>query len=228
MTDRRRARLTRLALVALLPAVAMSASCFRVGTLPAREMYRLALPDSLAPNAPAAPADAAPLAGTLAVATWRAPGLYGAPGIVYRVDDTQYGTYPAREWAIPLGDQLGVFTNALLRRAPLTRGGALHDPPNPRALAYIWRGTIREFEEVDRGREVFAAVRLEALLVRAADDSVLWQGAVRLERPVADPTMANIVAELSSLAIDAIARLTADAAAAVVPPRVTGATPARP
>jgi uncharacterized lipoprotein YmbA len=162
------------------------------------------------------------------VATWRAPGLYGAPGIVYRVDDTQYGTYPSREWAIPLGDQLGVLTNALLRRAPLTRGGALYDPPNARAHGWVWRGTIREFEEVDRDRAVFAAVRLEALLVRASDDSVVWQGDVRLEREVADPTMANIVGALSSLAIEGIARLTGDAAAALVPPRVTGAAPTRP
>ena len=212
----------------MLPVVSMSASCFRVGTLPARELYRLALPDSLAPGVPAAPTDAAPLPGTLAIATWRAPGLYGAPGIVYRVDDTQYGTYPSREWAIPLGDQLGVFTSALLRRAPLTRGGALYDPPNARAQAYVWRGTIREFEEVDRDRAVFAAVRLDALLARASDDSVVWQGSVRLERPVADPTMANIVAALSALAIEGIARLTSDAAAAVVPPTVTGAARGRP
>ena len=75
---------------------------------------------------------------------------------------------------------------------------------------------------------MFAAVRLDALLARAADDSVVWQGSVRLERPVADPTMANIVAELSSLAIEAIGRLTSEAAAAVVPPRVTGAVPRSP
>ena len=218
MSDPRLTRAARLA-ACLAGAVLLSSSACIHGTVPARELYRLALPDSLSPSregATAAAVPAAPLAGTVAIGTWRAPGLYGDRSIVYRTNDTEYGAYPSREWAIPLGEQLGVFTDAVLRRLPIAGGGAIYDPPSPRANTFLWRGTIREMEEVDRGRAVFAAVRLEASLVRVADDSVLWQGAVRLEAPVRDGTrMSSIVETLSALTAQGVTQLVVDARTAL-------------
>ena len=199
----------------MLAAIAMLGSagaCFR-GSLPPREYYRLQLPDSLMPpRGSAAAATLPPLDGSLAIGAYRAPGLYGRSGVVFRLNGTEYGSYPSREWAIPLGDQLGLVTEAVLRAEPLTREGALFDPPNPRSHAYLWRGTIREFEEVDRpDGTVHAAVRLEAVLLRAEDDSVLWSRSVRLERPVPQPTMHAIVEMLSTLAVEAVGSLVTEA-----------------
>lgn len=189
----------------------VAGACFR-GSLPPRQYYRLQLPDSLMPRAAEGAAAPAPLEGSLAIGAYRAPGLYGRSGVVFRLNGTEYGSYPSREWAIPLGEQLGLVTEAVLRSAPITKESALFDPANPRSHTYLWRGTIREFEEVDRADgTVHAAVRLEAVLLRAQDDSVVWSQSIRLERAVADPTMNHIIEMLSTLAVEAVSSLAADA-----------------
>jgi len=100
----------------------------------------------------------------------------------------------------------------------LTRDQAVFDPPSPHSYTYIWRGLVRELEEVDRGKEVFAAVRLDARLVRARDDSVLWSGSARVERPVPQGTMPAIVEALSAVVADAITQLQDAARASLVSP----------
>lgn len=173
---------------------------------PPRELYRLTLPGEPGDTA-VTDGSARPLDGTLAIAQYVAPGIYGDGGIVYRIDDTQYGAYPNREWAVPLSEQLGALTERVLGRAPLTTRRALFDPPSQRAQTYIWRGTIRQFEEVDRGSQVMAAVALDARIVRAADDSILWSGSTHIERAARAPNMPAIVKTLSELATEAVTEL---------------------
>jgi ABC-type uncharacterized transport system auxiliary subunit len=207
--------------------------CFR-GKLPARELYRLRLPQN---------ADTSPIAdhesrvasvGSLAIAPYLAPGMYGNRSIVYRVGESEYGSYANREWALPVPTMLGMITEDLLRTRPLTAEPAIFDPPSPHAYTYIWRGTVRELEEVDRGRTVYAAIQLDARLVRAADDSVIWRGTTRLERAVPEGTMPAIVLMLSQLAAEGVTQLVeaarptlAATAASAVPPRSLAA-PRRP
>lgn len=176
-----------------------------------RELYRLTIPDSsgLAGQA------TGPLTGSIAIERYVSPGLYGDASLVYRVDENAYGAYPSREWAIPLADQLGMLTESQLRRRPLSSGAVIFRPPSPRAHAYLWRGTVRQFEEVNRGSQVFASVHLDAMLVRTADDSVMWTGSARAERAVATPTMAAIVATLSTLAASVVSELVDDASRTV-------------
>lgn len=180
----------------------LGAACFHIGRLPARELYRITLPDPVsADSARPAASDGtpAPLAGSLGIAEYVTPGVYGDPQIVFRINDTEYGSYPSREWAVPLGEQLGVVTERVLAHVPLTSDRAVFDPPSRRAQTYIWRGTVREFEEVDRGSEVRAAVRIDLRIVRAEDDSILWSGSSRLERAAQSPNMPGIVQTLSAL-----------------------------
>jgi hypothetical protein len=66
---------------------------------------------------------------------------------------------------------------------------------------------VREFEEVDRGSEVHAAVRIDLRIVRAADDSILWSGSSRLERAADRPDMPGIVRTLSVLADEVVTDL---------------------
>ena len=218
MTDRngRSSGLTlRLAGQSLLFVAAMGASCFKIGTIPARELYRISLPEiaDTGTVSGASPAGvAAPLAGTLAIAQYATPGIYGDPLIVYRINDTEYNAYPTREWALPLSDQLGVLTERVLSRTPLTPERAVFDPPSRRSQTFIWRGTVREFEEVDRGSQVLAAVRIDVRIVRAEDDSIVWSGTSRLERPAQPADMAGIVQTLSTLADDVLTDLATRAA----------------
>lgn len=200
----------RLAIAAAGLALLVGAGCFR-GTLPAREYYRLTVPVARSSTA------AGSLPGTLAVLPFITPGLYGGQSVVFRIDDTEYGTYPSREWSIPLGEMLGMIAESVLQREPLVSGEVLFDPPSRRGHTYIFRGTVREFEEVNRGRQVFVAVRLEAQLLRASDDSVLWAGQIGRERPVPEGTMPAIVTALSSLADEVVAALVAEARTGVRP-----------
>jgi len=192
--------------------VVLAAGCFHIGRLPARELYRLSLPEP-ADSAVVTTTDgsAPPLAGTLGIAQYVTPGVYGDPLIVFRINDTEYGSYPSREWAVPLGDQLGVITERVLARIPLTAEHAVFDPPSRRAQTYIWRGTVREFEEVDRGADVRAAVRIDLRIVRAEDDSILWSGSSRIERAAQRSDMSGIVQTLSALADEVVTDLAARA-----------------
>ena len=189
------------------------AGCFR-GRLPALELYRLgpapeddgSIDDSL---------KGAARPGAIAIAPYLTPGIYGGRQIAFRVEGSGYGTYPNREWAVPLGTELGELTEGVLRRAPVTAGPALFDPPNRRHFTYVWRGRVRELEEVDRGKSVFVAVGLDVRLERATDDSVIWSGYRRAERPVPQASMSNIIAALAEVTVEVIRSLAADARAAV-------------
>jgi hypothetical protein len=207
----------RAALVVLL--VAGVAACFR-GRLPSVELYRLTrtpAPDGTAATSGEDSAGAARLLppGGLAVSRYITPGIYDQGGIVYRVEGRGYGAYRFRQWAIPLGEQLGMLTEEVLRSAPIARGPVVFDPDNQRGFAYAWRGRVREFEEVNQGRRVLVSVELEARLLRIADDSVLWSGTRRVERAAERDDMAGIVAELSAAASEAIRALAAEARVAV-------------
>ena len=198
-----------------------TAGCLPRGRLPAVELYRLAPVDTSDSQVAGEPT--AVLDGALAIGPYDAPGIYGGRGIVFRVGETGYGSYPYREWAIPLGEMLGMRTAEILRRSPLTRDGAVYDPRSRRQFQYVWRGVVHQFEEVNRGRSVFAAVSLEARLVRATDDSVIWAGTRSLERPVPSATMPGIVDALSELSTDVLRALIDDVkkAAPVVAPAAT-------
>ncbi len=188
------------------------------GRLPPLELYRLAVPDSARmATALDQPSLRLPLpSGSVAVAPYVAPGIYGNRNIVYRIGDTEYGSYPSREWSMPLATMLGLFTEDILRRQPIARDGALFDPPSYATQRYVWRGTVREFEEVDRGKRVSAVAELDVRLTRAADDSVLWSGSARVERQVPEATMSAIATALSYAAAEAITTLADQARASLL------------
>jgi ABC-type uncharacterized transport system auxiliary subunit len=199
-------------------------ACVRFGTLPSLEFYALVIPR--ADDDTPAVTRGAVLDGTLAIVPYDAPGIYGDGGIVFRIDDTQLHAYPSRQWAQPLGDMLGMATETVLASRSLTASAPIFDPPSARSSAYIWQGRVREFEEVDRGTRVFAAVALDARIVRTAGDTVVWAGSARAERPVDEPTMPAIVRTLSELTVDVIGELADSARAALQAP--TTAMPAPP
>jgi uncharacterized lipoprotein YmbA len=189
---------------------------------PPLERYRL-----LMPTPPATPPRNGALAGGLSIAPYITRGVYDGRGIVYRIDDVRLEPYPSREWAIPLRDMLGEFTEAILKGNPLTAEPAAFDPRLPGTYEYQWRGTVIEFEEINRGRDVLAAVHLEAALVKTANDSVLWSGSERIERAVQEPTtsMPRVVETLSTLTTEVITRLVDQARAAVQVPTAAAAPP---
>lgn len=195
-------------------AIAIGIGCFG-RRLPPMELYRLA-PTVGAPLPTEIGASRGQLApGAIAIAPYQTPGIYGGRGIVFRIDDTKYGVYPSREWALPVGTMLGLITEDVFRRAPVTQEPALFDPPSYRTQHFVWRALVREMEEVNRGRGVYAAVRLEARVVRSSDDSVVWSGSAGAERAVPQGTMPAIVSTLSALSVEVIGRLAGEARASL-------------
>jgi ABC-type uncharacterized transport system auxiliary subunit len=192
------------------------------GKIPPLEQYRLRIPDTAITSLAQPDGDGHEIrpAGDLAIVPYLAPGLYGSRGIVFRVGENQYGAYPNREWAVPVSTMLGMITEDLLRARPVTLGTAVFDPPSPHSYTYIWRGVVRELEEVDRASEVYAAVRLDARLVRARDDSIMWVGSARLEQKVPSGSMPAIVDALSRLTTEAILQLVDGARTTLAHPTV--------
>jgi uncharacterized lipoprotein YmbA len=197
--------------IVLIVAATAASGCSAINSLlekgPPLERYRLAIPR--VEGGSAAPAGPVVLQGSLAITPYVTRGIYDDPGIVYRIDDLQLSAYASREWAIPLGEMLGEVTEELLKRRPLTAEPPIFDPRRPRASAFRWHGTVREFEEVNRAREVLAAVTLDVEIVRSADDSIIWRGSERIERAVPEPTksMTRVVETLSGITNDALTRL---------------------
>ena len=191
----------------------VASGCFR-GTLPPREFYRLSVPDAVA--ALGRPTGAPPLTGSIAIARYDTPGIYGTGSLVYRVGSSAYGAYPSREWAIPLGEMLGSITEAIVRQRSLTSGRVVYPPSAVTPEQYEWRATVREFDEVDAPNSVTTSVSLVAQLVRVADDSVVWSGAAQETEPIAQTRSIDaVVAGLSAATARAIARLTDEAASAM-------------
>jgi ABC-type uncharacterized transport system auxiliary subunit len=205
----------------------LASACFH-GKLPPQEFYRLHLPEPTDSIAAATPDATAPALtpGGIAILPYVAPGLYGNRNIVFRVDEASYGSYPNREWALPVSTMLGMLTEDIFRARPLTRDAAVFDPPSPHAYTYVWRGLVRELEEVDRGQHVYAVVRFDARLLRAKDDSVMWAGSARLERLVPEGTMPAIVAMLSQLSAEVITQLQESARTAAFGPASSAVRPA--
>jgi uncharacterized lipoprotein YmbA len=181
-----------------------------LGSSPPLERYRL----TPAPAPASSPAFTGPAAPVIAVEPYATIGIYADPQIVYRLGEGTYGTYPNREWALPLGTMLADATVETMR-AMLGLGARITGEHAAGSPELVWRGTVQQFEEVNRGDTVAAAVRLDATLVRTPGDSIVWQGTAALERAVPEPTMPEVVGALSTLATTAIRQLTAQAGAAL-------------
>jgi ABC-type uncharacterized transport system auxiliary subunit len=211
----------------LAAAAVLALGCLRSRPMPPVEMYRLLPPTSEVGGGGAGAQSPDLPDGSVAVARYVTPGLYGQRGIVYRVGESGYAAYPSREWAIPLGEMLGRRTADLLQERPLVRGGAMFDPPTRRAFTYSWRGTVREFEEIGRGNDVFVAVHLEASLVRIEDDSIVWSGGARAERAVPGGTMEGILAALSAATDEVMLALLDSAKVSIRQKSANGSEPDR-
>ena len=199
--------MTSYGLLALLAGASLGSAVACVGSPPALERYRLTpSPQAAAPAAPASSDRASPLV----VEPYATSGIYADPQIVYRLGEVTYGSYPNREWALPLGSMLADATIESLRAAP-GLDVQVSDDRILRSPRLVWRGVVQQFEEVNRGDQVSAAVRLDAALVRVPGDSVVWQGTAGLERPVPDPTMSAVVTTLSQLSTQVIRQLVGQA-----------------
>jgi uncharacterized lipoprotein YmbA len=139
--------------------------------------------------------------------------VYGEDAIVYRSGPATYGAYPTREWAIPLSEMLGTMTQEILEQRRMTASRVSFGATVSRDAAYQWRGTVREFDEVDSPTSVSASVSLAARLVRDADDSVIWSGVAKETQSVGQTrSMEAVVEALSAAAARAITRLADEAA----------------
>jgi uncharacterized lipoprotein YmbA len=174
------------------------------------ERYRLLPAPATRPIAATTAEAGASALPIITVEPYATSGVYADPQIVFRLGETTYGTYPNREWAVPLGTMLADVTLDAMRAVPALQARVADDRASA-SSGLVWRGVVQRFEEVDRGEQVLAAVRLDAVLLRVPGDSVVWQGTAGFERPVPEATMTAIVDSLSALTSSAIGQLLAGA-----------------
>jgi uncharacterized lipoprotein YmbA len=186
---------------------------------PSTALYQLVSPTS--PASGPASTD-----GVIVVEPYVTPGIYADEALIYRTSETQYFTYPYRQWATPLSEALALLTADVLRRAPAPIGtsSVVLDDAAPSAHGLRWRGVVRHFEEVDADQSVGVEVAIDAIIVRSRDDSVLWRGSVSASRHVPAGTMPAIVSTMSVLVDSTLTALAGEAAGSLrsSPLAVTG------
>ena len=144
------------------------------------------------PHAAAGPGTA--IASHITVQRFRADRVLMDERILYREGPHEVGFYEYHRWANPPAD---LATDYVLHR--LRDSGTY-----ARVLSYkdggqsdvTLQGRLYHFEEVDRGKEVFASVALELELLDTKTRASVWRGEAECSRPVAVRDVPGVVREI--------------------------------
>lgn len=115
--------------------------------------------------------------------------------VLYREAPNEVSFYEYKRWANPPVDIVTDYFIYRLKESGDYTNVSYFKAAGPSDL--ILRGRLLHFEEVDRGKEVFASVALELELTDAKTRAPVWQGQAECTRPVAAREMGGIVSEIS-------------------------------
>jgi len=111
--------------------------------------------------------------------------------ILYRERPNELGFYEYHRWTGPPADLVtSYFIHRLKDSGAYARVSSYKDEPRP---DFILQGRIHRFEEMDRGKEVFASVALELELSDASTRQPVWRGEEECIRPVAGKDVSELV-----------------------------------
>ena len=114
--------------------------------------------------------------------------------IVYRENVNEVNFYEFQRWASPPADLVtDYFIHRLKDAGTYARVSAYNEGSQS---DYTFQGRIHHFEEVDRGKDVFVSVALEAELIDTKTRASVWRGEASCERPVTVREMSGIVSEI--------------------------------
>jgi ABC-type uncharacterized transport system auxiliary subunit len=122
--------------------------------------------------------------------------LYLCEGrVVYREEPHRLGFYDRHRWAV---DPRSALTRLLADRI---RASSLFESVtvagSPARAAYLLRGEIERFEEVDEKTSVYAICTISAEIIDVKTGSTTWRGTVSETVPVPQRDVAGVVAGLA-------------------------------
>jgi len=157
-----------------------SASC----SLPRTHYYTMELPHATPETGPV-------IARHITIQRFRADQVLMDDRILYREGPNEVNFYEYHRWASPPVD---LATNYFLYRlkdsGTYARVSAYYDGAH---ADFTLQGRLHHFEEVDRGKEVFASVALELELMDTGTRALVWRGEAECTHPVTIRDMAGVV-----------------------------------
>jgi ABC-type uncharacterized transport system auxiliary subunit len=162
--------------------------------------------------APAPPTAAPPRSalGPLVVRELACP-LYLCEGrVVYREEPHRVGFYDYHRWAVNPRTTLTRVLADRIRASSLFESVTVAG--SPARAAYLLRGEIERFEEVDEKRAVHAICTISAEIVDVNTGTATWRGTVSEMVPVQQRDVADVVVALSVASRTVADRLVASVA----------------
>jgi ABC-type uncharacterized transport system auxiliary subunit len=133
----------------------------------------------------------AAIARSITIQRFRADQVLMDDRILYREGPDEVNFYEYHRWASPPAD---LATNYFIHRLKDSGTYARVSGYSEGASSDLTlRGQLHRFEEVDRGKEVFASVALELELSEARTRASVWRGEAECTRPLATRDMAGVV-----------------------------------
>ncbi len=127
----------------------------------------------------------------IAVQRFRAERILMDDRIVYREGPNEVNFYEYHRWSsAPVDLTTDYFAHRLKDAGTYQRILAYNEVAGS---DYTLRGRLHHFEEVDRGKEVFASVALELELMDTKTRALVWRGEAESTRPLASRDMAGVV-----------------------------------
>lgn len=156
--------------------VAMGAVAAVACSTPRMHYYTMEFPHTPSAAAPA-------VSRQIAVRTFRGDQRFADERIAYRENLSQINHYEYHRWANPPGELVtDYFIHRLKDSGAYAGVSAYKEGPD---ADFILGGRIRRFEEVDRDKEVFAAVDLELELANGKTRATVWRGEAECSKPLA-------------------------------------------
>jgi ABC-type uncharacterized transport system auxiliary subunit len=115
--------------------------------------------------------------------------------VVYREDPHRVGFYDYHRWAVDPRTALTRLLADRIRASSLFESVTI--PGSPTRAAYLLRGEIERFEEVDEKTSVYAICTISAEVVDAKTGTTSWRGTVSETVPLQQRDVAGVVVGLS-------------------------------
>ncbi|HEX2310969.1 MAG TPA: ABC-type transport auxiliary lipoprotein family protein [Vicinamibacterales bacterium] len=148
----------------------------------------------IAPATPA-PAPSRSALGPLVVRELGCPPYLCEGRVVYREDPHRVGFYDYHRWAVDPRTALTRLLADRIRASSLFESVTI--PGSPTRAAYLLRGEIERFEEVDEKTSVYAICTISAEVVDAKTGTTSWRGTVSETVPLQQRDVAGVVVGLS-------------------------------
>jgi ABC-type uncharacterized transport system auxiliary subunit len=160
--------------------VIAGASC----SMPKTHYYTMELPH-------ATPEGGKVIARHISVQRFRADQMLMDDRILYREGPNEVNFYEYHRWVSPPVDlATDYFLHRLKDSGTYARVSAYYDAAH---ADFTLQGRLHNFEEVDRGKEVFASVALELELLDTATRASVWRGEAECTHPLPTRDIAGVV-----------------------------------